>query len=206
MTIHPYYFSFTKRCFDCLLAIVLLVGLSPLFLLVAVCILLTSGFPVIFRQNRMGWGGHVFRFLKFRTMKKNAQALKSRYWHLNEAPAPMFKIRNDPRFTAIGSFLSKSGLDELPQLWNILRGEMSFVGPRPLPVAEAQKLPATWRGWREQVRPGIFSEWAFSPKRHRSLKDWRELEEKTLKKGSVASDLARVFQSFSVIFSSLVAK
>jgi lipopolysaccharide/colanic/teichoic acid biosynthesis glycosyltransferase len=123
-------------------------------------------------------------------MAKNAAMLKQKYLHLNEAPPPMFKIHNDPRFVGLGKWLAKTGFDELPQLWNILKGEMSFVGPRPLPVNEAENLPEEWRQWRERVRPGIFSQWAMSEKKHSTLDNWKNLEKRTMAKGSLFSDLS----------------
>lgn len=197
MNIHPYYFSAPKRIFDAVLSAGLLAGLSPLFLIIGMGVFLTSGQPVIFRQKRTGKNGVVFILFKFRTMKKNAAVLKHRYQHLNEAPAPMFKIHNDPRLVGIGKLLSRIGLDELPQLWNILKGEMSFVGPRPLPVNEASHLPTAWKQWRERVKPGIFSEWALSGERHENLEQWRRLEKQTLRRGSLLKDL------FYVVFTPL---
>ena len=133
-------------------------------------------------------------------MQKNASLMKHKYEALNEAPLPMFKIHDDPRFVGIGRFLSRSGLDELPQLWNIFKGEMSFVGPRPLPVHEAEALPKEWRDFREQVQPGIFSHWAYSWERHKSLKNWENQEKKTLRNGSLLHDLLLIN---AVLFSQL---
>lgn len=189
MEVHPYYFSAQKRLFDIGMASVLLVALTPIMTVVGLGVLLTAGRPILYRQPRTGQHGQTFFLWKFRTMKTNAEALKKKYLHLNEAPLPMFKIHNDPRFVGCGRGLARTGLDELPQLINILKGEMSFVGPRPLPVKEAAALPATWKAWREQVRPGVFSQWALSEERHQSLKQWKDLEQKTLRAGSVKRDL-----------------
>jgi len=106
----------------------------------------------------------------------------------NEAPEPMFKMQHDPRFVGIGRWLSRSGLDELPQLVNILRGEMSFVGPRPLPIAEAEQLPASW-DFRYSVRPGLVSEWVLSEKKYGSQSNWRIAEISTLSKSGLLYDL-----------------
>ena len=199
MKIHSYYFSHQKRIFDLALAGTLLLVLSPLLLLIGLAVLLTAGWPVIFKQKRTGKDGKTFTLFKFRTMQKNAVILKYRYQHLNEAPEPMFKIRHDPRFVGIGKSLAKAGLDELPQLWNIFKGEMSFVGPRPLPVKEAVSLPTEWRAWRERVKPGVFSQWAFSGEKHQSLEKWRKLEEKTLQTGASNEDIKQALLSLKAI-------
>lgn len=193
--VSPYHFSLTKRVFDLILTLFLLIVLSPLLLLIGLAALLSAGSPIIFKQKRTGQNGKPFTMLKFRTMKRNAALLKSQYLHLNEAPEPMFKIQNDPRFVGIGKFLAKTGLDELPQLWNILRGEMSFVGPRPLPPQEAENLPTEWRRWREMVRPGIFSAWAIASDKHYSLERWRQLEAETMTNGSIPRDLTYVLRT-----------
>lgn len=136
-------------------------------------------------------------------MYKNAEIIKHLYLAANQAPEPMFKISNDPRFVKktfvlprsgrqvmlpIGQFLSRSGLDELPQVINILRGEMSWFGPRPLPVKEALALAQTdptWSKWRHSVLPGIFSAWALDPKHNKSLAHWKKLERATIKMSTV---------------------
>lgn len=195
--IHPYYFSKLKRVFDLALSFVLLIAFSPLFIFVWLLIAITDGLPAVFKQKRTGKNGKTFIMYKFRTMKKNAALLKHKYKSLNEAPEPMFKIHNDPRFIKVGKFLSRSGFDELPQLINILKGEMSFVGPRPLPIKEAKALPKNWRSFREKVKPGIFSDWAISWERHSSFKKWQQLERSTVKKGSLLKDIYYIYEVIS---------
>lgn len=121
-------------------------------------------------------------------MYKNAHKDQKKYWSKNESPFPAFKLANDPRFVGIGKWLSKTGLDELPQLINILKGEMSLVGPRPLPISEAKKMTGSW-DFRYTVKPGVVSEWAVSDKRHKSLRDWKNLETSTLKTGGLIKEL-----------------
>jgi lipopolysaccharide/colanic/teichoic acid biosynthesis glycosyltransferase len=179
---NPYYYSWEKRFFDILFSLFLLVILFPLLLIIGLIVLFTSGFPIIFKQKRVGLNGKIFIIYKFRTMKKNAQLIKYKYKKLNEAPEPMFKIHNDPRFIGFGKIFSISGLDELPQLINIFKGEMSFVGPRPLPIKEARKLSIAWRSFREKVKPGVFSEWSLASERHSTLKKWQKLEKDTIVK------------------------
>lgn len=122
-------------------------------------------------------------------MKVNAENDRNSLLTKSQAPFPMFKMTNDPRFVGFGKILSRSGLDELPQLLNILKGEMSFIGPRPLPIMESKLLPKSW-DFRYMVKPGILSEWAISRKKHESLETWKELEKKTLKYGSTVNDVS----------------
>ena len=129
---------FLKRSTDVLLSAAALAGLSPLLLLVAVAVRLSSPGPVIYASERVGRRGRIFRCYKFRTMVANAEALKASLQHLNQRDRCLFKIANDPRVTRIGRFLRKYSLDELPQLWNVLKGDMSLVGPRP-PLASEVK-------------------------------------------------------------------
>lgn len=147
----------------------------------------------------MGYQKKPFTLWKFRTMKNDAELIKKELLTKNEAPLPMFKIRHDPRHTKIGNFLSRIGVDELPQFFNILKGEMSVVGPRPLPIAEAQKLPTTWN-FRYTARPGIFSEWAISTQRHNSLKKWQQLEKETLSQGNWKYDFKLFLRTVKHIF------
>lgn len=124
-------------------------------------------------------------------MKPGSDEIKSKYCQYNQAPSPMFKIHNDPRFTKLGRWLSHSGLDELPQLINVIKGDMSLVGPRPLPLKEAEKIPSSWQ-WRFQVKPGLFSYWSLSTCRHESLEKWKQLERDTVQKGGIVSDLTLI--------------
>lgn len=197
--ISDYYFSRKKRLFDAVLACICIVVLSPIFCIISVGIVVTSGFPIVFSQQRVGKDKKVFLIYKFRTMYKNAHIDQKKFWKFNESPFPAFKLSNDPRFVGIGRWLSKTGLDELPQLVNILRGEMSFIGPRPLPIAEAKKLTGSWN-FRYAVRPGIISLWALSDKRHKSLKHWQKLEKETLKKASIFHDFQQLLSTVKIIF------
>jgi lipopolysaccharide/colanic/teichoic acid biosynthesis glycosyltransferase len=195
LKIHSYYFSWQKRFFDILLACGLLMVGWPLLAGIAVGILVSGGWPVLYWQQRRGQHGHDFWMYKFRTMRHGAEKLQKRYLRFNQAPAPMFKIFDDPRFFGLGKWLSRTGLDELPQLINILKGEMSFVGPRPLPIKEAELLPRTW-DFRNRVKPGVFSEWSVSKERHSSLKKWLELEKKTVSQGGLLGDLRIIARTF----------
>ncbi len=127
-----------------LLALLLLLGIFPLCPIFFLCIKFTSPGPFVFRQKRIGKDKKSFTIYKFRTMVAEAETLKARYLKLNEADGPVFKIRSDPRYTSFGKILAHSGLDELPQLINIAKGEMAFVGPRPLPTYEAKKIPSKY--------------------------------------------------------------
>ncbi len=190
---HPYYFSTEKRIFDVVLSVSMLFLLSPLLAVLAIAIFITIGNPVLFAQSRSGINKKTFLMLKFRTMRQGAEIDRNKYKHLNQAPYPMFKIFNDPRFIGIGGWLSRTGFDELPQLINILRGQMSFVGPRPLPVNETKLLDSSW-DFRYQVKPGIFSYWTLSKDRHKSLQIWRKLEESTLLEGGLGFECEIIFK------------
>ena len=141
-----------------LCVIILFMFTLPIQLAISLCILVTSGTSIIFSQKRVGKNGKIFTMYKFRTMVRGAQAQQKNLKKLNEANGPVFKLYNDPRYTRFGKFLAHTGLDELPQLYNILAGDMALLGPRPLPRAEEQKL-APWQKAREQIKPGIISPW-----------------------------------------------
>ncbi len=154
-----------------LVIIFILIIVMPLMGGLGALIIIISGFPVIFYQKRMGKNGRPFTMYKFRTMVPTAEKLKKRYQRLNESQGPAFKIHHDPRFTGIGKLLSHTGLDELPQLFNVLRGEMAFIGPRPLPVSEVKKLQPWMRG-REQILPGIISPAILTGTYHKNFDAW----------------------------------
>lgn len=149
-----------KRLFDVTLAIVLLPLLVPVLALCALAIRLDSPGPIVFRQKRTGLNGQRFSIFKFRTMVRNAEELKARLAHLNVLQPPDFKIPDDPRITRIGKLLRKTSLDELPQLLNILKGEMSFVGPRPTSFSAVTY--DIWHGERLDVIPGLTGLWQIS--------------------------------------------
>ena len=157
-TEHPLVRCVSKRCMDVALAAVALVLLLPLLLLVAIAATIDSGWPILYGQNRVGLNGRRFRMWKFRTMVRDADNLRASLEHLNEAPFPAFKMRNDPRITRVGRVLRRTRVDELPQLWNVLRGDMSFVGPRPPLPSEVEHYNELARR-RLVVRPGITCTW-----------------------------------------------
>src|SRR5260370_36694382 len=148
-----------KRGLDIVLSAILLVMLAPLMLLVAVLIKLTSPGPVLFTQNRVGYNKRRFKIYKFRTMMPGAEQKIKELEHLNEVSGPVFKIKNDPRITPAGKLLRKTSIDELPQLFNVLKGDMSLVGPRPLPKRDYEGFNEDWQRRRFSVRPGITCLW-----------------------------------------------
>jgi exopolysaccharide biosynthesis polyprenyl glycosylphosphotransferase len=147
-----------KRAVDLSAAVFGLLLLAPVFAVVALAIKLESRGPVFFRQPRYGKGGREFRIVKFRTMVDGAEAQRHTLAELNEVSGPLFKVKQDPRITRVGGFLRRTSLDELPQLWNVLRGEMSLVGPRPFVVHEAEQITG-WAGRRVDLTPGITGLW-----------------------------------------------
>ena len=150
-----------KRAFDLVVALLLLVVLAPFRAIIALLVRLTSAGPVIYRDVRIGIGERPFETLKFRSMREGAAAEQAALEDANEADGAIFKIRDDPRLTPIGGVLRRYSLDELPQLWNVLRGEMSLIGPRPLPMRDYERL-ADWHHKRYLVIPGITGLWQIS--------------------------------------------
>lgn len=183
------YQKFGKRGIDVLFSFFGLGFLWPVFLLIATLIKLDSPGPVIFKQKRVGKEGKIFTLYKFRTMVLNAEKLKRKYLKLNEADGPVFKIKNDPRYTKIGKILSHTGLDESPQLFNILKGEISLVGPRPLPTEEEEKIPLRWQKARRKVKPGLVSSWLLKGAHTLSFPQWMESDLKDIKNGNFWYDL-----------------
>ncbi|MGD0198606.1 MAG: sugar transferase [Solirubrobacteraceae bacterium] len=177
-----------KRTFDIVIASLLLAVLSPLLLAVALAIRLTSRGPILYRSVRIGIGGHAFDCLKFRTMLVGADALQAELEALNEASGALFKIRDDPRITAAGAVLRRYSLDELPQLANVLRGQMSLVGPRPLPERDFARLEA-WHLRRYLVLPGMTGLWQVSGRADLPFDDLVRLDFLYLERWSVFLDL-----------------
>jgi exopolysaccharide biosynthesis polyprenyl glycosylphosphotransferase len=164
-----------KRLIDILFSSLFLLGFSWLYAIIAILIKVTSKGPVFFRQERVGMNGRPFMFFKFRSMVVDADRRKTELAHLNEMDGPVFKIRNDPRVTRVGRFLRKFSLDEFPQMWNVLRGDMSLVGPRPPVPAEVAKYEA-WARRRLSIRPGLTCLWQVSGRNSINFKQWMELD------------------------------
>src|SRR5436189_5403631 len=182
--------SVMKQLLDLLGALVLLIlGFIPLFV-IGVVIKLTSPGPVLFRQQRSGLNGRPFTIYKFRTMVTNAEQLRHELEAMNEMKGPVFKVTNDPRITPIGKWLRKSSLDELPQLYNVLRGEMSLVGPRPLPVDEVRRFNDLAHRRRLSVKPGLTCLWQISGRNHISdFREWVRLDLEPIDNWSIWLDL-----------------
>jgi exopolysaccharide biosynthesis polyprenyl glycosylphosphotransferase len=169
--------NFVKQFMDFFGAFILLVMLAPLFLVIAAAIKIASPGPVFFKQKRSGINGKPFTIYKFRTMNTNAEQFKHELEAMNEMTGPVFKVTNDPRVTPIGKFLRKWSLDELPQLGNVLRTEMSLVGPRPLPVDEVKRFDNLAHRRRLSVKPGLTCLWQISGRNQISdFKEWVRLD------------------------------
>lgn len=164
-----------KRAMDILVSGLMLLILSPVFLAVAIAVRLSGPGPIIFRQPRAGRGGNPFMFYKFRTMVPDAEALKAALRPANEAEGPVFKMRHDPRVTRVGRVLRKASLDELPQLWNVLKGDMSLVGPRP-PTLDEVPSYAPWQARRLEMTGGITGIWQTSGRHEIGFTDWMRMD------------------------------
>ncbi len=165
-----------KRLLDIFISSIMLLCLTPLFLLVSLLIKLDSAGPVFFAQDRVGLNKRRFRIYKFRTMVTDAEQKQSELESLNQVDGPVFKIRNDPRITSLGKFLRKASIDELPQLLNVLAGDMSLVGPRPLPIRDFMGFDEDRVRRRFSVRPGITCLWQVMGRSSISFKEWMELD------------------------------
>jgi exopolysaccharide biosynthesis polyprenyl glycosylphosphotransferase len=187
-----------KRTFDFIVATALLIALSPLLLAIALSIKLTSRGPVLFRSSRPGIGGKPFDCLKFRTMHTDAEQRQEELEELNEASGALFKIRRDPRLTRIGGLLRRFSLDELPQLVNVLRGDMSMVGPRPLPLRDYNRLD-DWHRKRYLVLPGITGLWQVSGRAELDFDELLRLDFLYLERWSVFLDLSIVLKTLPAV-------
>jgi exopolysaccharide biosynthesis polyprenyl glycosylphosphotransferase len=165
-----------KRAFDFVGSLVLLILLCPLFLIVSLLIKLTSPGKVFFTQKRVGLNKRQFTMYKFRTMVPEAESIQADLSHLNEMTGPVFKIRNDPRITSLGRILRKTSIDELPQLFNVLRGDMSLVGPRAIPVRDFQFFSEDWHRRRFSVPPGITCLWQVYGRNTIPFEEWMILD------------------------------
>jgi len=169
-------YDLSKRWFDAGVSALLLALLSPLLLLIALAIKVTSAGPVFYRWQVVGRGGRPFTGYKFRTMVVNADALKAQLMAANEMSGPVFKIKRDPRITPIGRFLRKLSLDELPQLWSVLKGDMSLVGPRP-PLRTEYVQFTPWQRAKLSVKPGITCLWQIGGRnRVSNFDEWVQLD------------------------------
>ena len=177
----------SKRVFDLCFAAGALILLLPLIAAIAIAIRWDSPGPILFRQRRCGWKGKEFVMLKFRSMRADAERIRSKISHLNESDGPVFKINNDPRFTRVGKVLRKYSLDELPQFWNVLRGDMSIVGPRPLAAAELRTCPS-WREARLRVKPGLTGLWQVSSREKLDFRDWIQHDMRYVREQSLSLD------------------
>ncbi|MBS3733557.1 MAG: sugar transferase [Phycisphaerae bacterium] len=189
-----------KRALDVVGACILLVVLSPVMLLTAAAIKLTSRGPALFRQVRAGRGGKPFTMYKFRSMRNGAQEQRPLVQPMNVQAGPVFKIPDDPRVTRVGRFLRRSSIDELPQLINVLRGEMSLVGPRPLWLPEAQAATGAAR-YRTAVKPGLTCLWQISGRSELGYDEWVRLDLYYITHRSTWLDLLVLVQTLPVVLS-----
>jgi exopolysaccharide biosynthesis polyprenyl glycosylphosphotransferase len=187
-----------KRTFDLVVASLILLVLSPLLTVIALLVKMTSRGPVLYRSMRPGLGGRPFTCFKFRTMYENADQRQAELEERNEAGGAIFKIRNDPRVTPIGRFLRRWSLDELPQLFNVLRSEMSLVGPRPLPARDYERLD-DWHRKRYLVLPGMTGLWQVSGRSELDFDELVRLDFLYLERWSVFLDLAILLRTIPAV-------
>jgi exopolysaccharide biosynthesis polyprenyl glycosylphosphotransferase len=189
-----------KTMGDAYFSIIAMILLIPVFLFIAILIKFGSKGPVFFKQERIGLRGRKFNLYKFRTMVVDAEAQLKNLRSKNEADGPVFKIKDDPRITRIGRFLRKTGLDELPQLVNVIKGEMSLVGPRP-PLEEEVKQYERWQLRRLSVKPGITCTWQIVPDRHDvSFEEWMELDLNYIDNWNLRKDIGLFFKTVRTFF------
>ena len=193
------FYEAIKRLIDIICSFVGILVLSPLFIIIAIIIKFTSKGPVFFSQKRVGRNGKEFDMYKFRSMVVNAEELKEKLAAQNEMSGPMFKMKDDPRVTKVGKFIRKTSLDELPQLWNVLKGDMSLVGPRPSLPKEVAQFDE-WMYKRLEVKPGLTCYWQVSGRNNIDFEDWMKLDVKYVKERNLWIDIKLIFKTVGVLF------
>ncbi|OKZ87658.1 sugar transferase [Clostridium sp. 29_15] len=187
-----------KRIIDIVASFTGLILLSPLILIVSMLIKLESKGEVIFKQKRVGLNGKEFYMYKFRSMVINAEELKEQLESQNEMSGPMFKIKDDPRITKVGKFIRKTSIDELPQLINVIKGDMSLVGPRPSLPKEVKKFEQ-WMMERLEVKPGLTCIWQISGRNNIDFEDWMKLDIKYVRERSFKLDMKLILKTVLVL-------
>ena len=190
---------FIKRLIDVVGGAALLVGLAPLLALAALLIKIDSPGPILFRQERIGLNKRRFQLLKFRTMVVGADQQQHGMEQLNEANGPVFKIKDDPRITRLGKFLRRYSIDELPQLFNVLNGDMSLVGPRPLPVRDVERINVQWHKRRFSVKPGITCLWQVNGRSDVSFDHWVQMDLEYIDKWCLGLDIKILIKTVPVV-------
>ena len=188
-----------KYVFDFSFSFIVILLWMPIFVAIGLIIKLTSKGPIIFKQKRVGLYGREFYIYKFRTMMVDAEKLQAQYMSQNEMNGPVFKIKNDPRITKVGKFLRKTSLDELPQFFNVLKGDMSLVGPRP-PIMKEVNQYKPWQLRRLSMRPGITCTWQIMPRRNSiSFEDWMKLDLQYIDNWSLRQDILLTFKTVRAV-------
>ena len=192
-------YEICKRTIDIIGAGLGLILLSPIIAVVACAVKVTSKGPIFFSQKRVGKNGELFEMYKFRSMVVNAEELKGNLEDQNEMSGPMFKIKDDPRVTKVGKFIRKTSIDELPQLWNVLKGDMSLVGPRPSLPKEVEQFD-NWMFKRLSVRPGLTCYWQVSGRNNIDFEDWMKLDCRYVDERNLWKDIKLIFNTLFLLF------
>lgn len=191
-------FPLWKRAMDILGSLAGLSLFAPVMLAVAIAVKLTSPGPVFFKQKRGGMGGHTFELYKFRSMTVDAENRKAELMKFNERSGVAFKMKNDPRVTRVGAFIRKTSLDELPQLFNVLKGDMSIVGPRPLPLNEEEAYSA-WHWRRLDTKPGLTCIWQVTSRHDRDFDRWVRLDIEYIRTYSIWTDISLILRTIPAV-------
>ncbi|MBC2582734.1 sugar transferase [Clostridium sp. DJ247] len=189
----------TKRILDFCGALLGILVLSPLIVITAIAVKLDSKGPVFFAQKRVGRDGIIFHMYKFRSMVTDAEKLLDKLKDKNEMSGPMFKMKNDPRITRVGRFIRKTSIDELPQLFNVLKGEMSLVGPRPNLPKEVEKFTERQK-IKLLAKPGLTCYWQVMGRNNIDFEEWMELDVKYVRERNIWIDIALIFKTVKVLF------
>ncbi len=188
-----------KRLIDIVVSAGVLIALSPFLVVVSLLIKLESSGPIFFTQERVGYNKRRFKILKFRTMVAGSDQQQDALEHLNEADGPVFKIRNDPRITRVGKFLRRFSIDELPQLVNVFRGDMSLVGPRPLPIRDVERIEVRWHKRRFSIKPGITCLWQVNGRSEIGFDEWVRMDLEYIDRWSLALDMRILLKTLPAV-------